>query len=81
MKNFCENICLCNKNFNVRGFYVNILQYVSYINFNVFDCFFFKYLIILFSKQQNMTIFLMYQFILFSEEHKFQLHMCTIMIS
>lgn len=80
MKNFCENICLCNKNFNVRGFYVNILQYVSYINL-MYLIVFFKYLIILFSKQQNMTIFLMYQFILFSEEHKFQLHMCTIMIS
>lgn len=51
------------------------------ISISMYLIVFFKYLIILFSKQQNMTIFLMYQFILFSEEHKFQLHMCTIMIS
>lgn len=50
------------------------------ISISMYLIVFFKYLI-LFSKQQNMTIFLMYQFILFSEEHKFQLHMCTIMIS
>lgn len=51
------------------------------ISISMYLIVFFKYLIILFSKQQNMTIFLMNQFILFSEEHKFQLHMCTIMIS
>lgn len=55
-------------------FPISISMYLI-VFFLIFDYF------ILFSKQQNMTIFLMYQFILFSEEHKFQLHMCTVMIS
>lgn len=60
---------------------MSIFYHMFPISISMYLIVFFKYLIILFSKQQNMTIFLMYQFILLSEEHKFQLHMCTIMIS